>query len=102
MTGSNASVVLQGDGASSVLSANNSFVAATGDDDIGALAQNGGAIGTRNETLTVDGNNPNGVQLTNSGVIEMDGGSVTTTGSGGQYIHGSLALAPTMGPFKGT
>jgi hypothetical protein len=63
VTGSNASVGLQADGASSVLSANNSFVAAAGDDDIGALAQNGGAIGTRNETITVNGNNPTGVQL---------------------------------------
>ena len=64
----------------------------TGNNGIGAFATNGGAIGIRNESITVDGNNPTGVKLNNSGVIQMYGGK----GYYNRFLAGCLYSFPAL------
>jgi hypothetical protein len=52
-------------------------------------------------SVTVNGSNGTGVQLTNSGTTMMVGGSVETTGTGGQAIFVSGA-GVNHGAFIGT
>jgi outer membrane autotransporter protein len=101
VSGSNSSIGIQADGANSVLTGIASTIVSTGFNNIGARAQNGASMQLTDTRVTVNGTNGTGVQLTNSGTTLTVGGSVETTGAGGQAVFVSGAGA-NHGTFIGT
>jgi hypothetical protein len=101
VSGSNSSIGIQADGANSVLTGIASTIVSTGFSNIGARAQNSASMQLTDTSVTVNGTNGTGVQLTNSGTTLTVGGSVETTGAGGQAVFVSGAGA-NHGTFIGT